>query len=142
MKMTLVSIFLMLTSSIASASTLSVKIVDFKNYKGRVQVALWNSPSGFPDDYNTAYITRTEIAERGFSLNIENLSAGEYAVAMYHDKNSNTQMDTNFFGIPKEGFGFSNNPLILTGPPSFSKAKFSIGSNQKKTITIKLKHFL
>jgi uncharacterized protein (DUF2141 family) len=118
-----------------------VKVVGFKNYKGSVQVALWNSPSGFPDDYNTAYITRTERAERGFTVDIKNLDPGTYAVAMYHDKNNNTRMDTNFLGIPKEGFGFSLNPTIFTGPPSFRKVKFTVGANQKKTITIKLKHF-
>ena len=125
----------------AFASSITVKVNGFKSYKGSVQVALWDSPSGFPDDYNTAYLTNTTKAQSNYSMNFKNLKAGTYAVAMYHDKNNNLEMDTNFFGIPKEGFGFSNNPLILTGAPGFSKVKFTVKENENKTITIKLKHF-
>lgn len=124
------------------ASNLTVKIKGFKNYRGSVQVALWDSPTGFPDDYNSAYITRTENTVQSFSIQIKDLKPGTYAVAMYHDKNNNTKLDTNFLGIPKEGFGFSNNPLIVAGPPSFGKVKFTIKEGQDKVITIKLKHFL
>ena len=125
----------------ALASSLTVKVVGFKNYNGSAQVALWDTPSGFPDDYNTAYLTKTTKATKNYSVTFENLKPGSYAVAMYHDKNNNLQMDTNFFGIPKEGFGFSNNPTIFTGPPSFTKVKFIVKENQNKSITIKLKHF-
>jgi uncharacterized protein (DUF2141 family) len=134
-------ILLLALSLSAMASSLEVKVNGFKNYRGDVQIALWNSSVGFPDDYNTSYITKTEGAKANFSTIIRNLEPGTYAVAMYHDKNSNSKMDTNFLGIPKEGFGFSNNPRILTGAPGFHKVKFTIEKNQKKVINIRLKHF-
>lgn len=134
-------IILMALSFSALASSLQIKVSGFKNYNGDVQIALWNSSVGFPDDYNTSYITKTESAKANFSTTIEDLEPGTYAIAMYHDKNRNSNLDTNFLGIPKEGFGFSNNPLILTGAPSFQKVKFTIERNQKKIINIRLKHF-
>ncbi len=135
-------LLIMLTLSLSAfASSLKVKITGFKNYNGDVQIALWNSSVGFPDDYNTTYETSTQKAKPNFSALISNLEPGSYAIAMYHDKNRNSKLDTNFLGIPKEGFGFSNNPTILTGAPSFSKAVFTIGPNQKKVINIRLKHF-
>ena len=46
-------------------------------------------------------------------------------------------MDKTFFGIPKEGFGVSNNPKIRRGPPSFSEALFTLNAKQLDlTITI------
>ena len=36
------------------------------------------------------------------------LAPGEYAFCVYHDVNSNGELDTNLVGIPKEPFGFSN----------------------------------
>ena len=36
------------------------------------------------------------------------LAPGEYAFCVYHDINSNGELDTNLVGIPKEPFGFSN----------------------------------
>jgi uncharacterized protein (DUF2141 family) len=32
--------------------------------------------------------------------------------------------DKNFFGIPQEGYGFSNNARGSMGPPAFDKAAF------------------
>lgn len=80
--------------------------------------------------------------KRNLSFTFKNLESGSYAVALFHDKNSNEKLDTNFIGIPKEGFGFSNNPRVLTGPPSFNKASFELKTNSKLTKTIKLLHFL
>jgi uncharacterized protein (DUF2141 family) len=134
-------IILLILAMSAMASSLEVKVSGFKNYRGDVQIAIWNSSIGFPDDYNTSYITKTESAKANLSALIENLKPGTYGIALYHDKNRNSKLDTNFLGIPKEGFGFSNNPRILTGAPSFSNVKFTIQENQKKVINIRLKHF-
>jgi uncharacterized protein (DUF2141 family) len=32
------------------------------------------------------------------------------------------KLDRNFFGIPREGFGFSNNPRVSFSTPSFQSA--------------------
>ncbi|MBK25174.1 MAG: hypothetical protein CME70_14365 [Halobacteriovorax sp.] len=62
-------------------------------------------------------------------------------MAVYHDKNSDFELNTNGLGIPKEGFGFSNNPRILFGAPKFKKAKFKLKASENKKMLIKLKHF-
>ena len=67
------------------------------------------------------------------------LAPGKYAISIIHDENNNDKLDTNFIGIPKEGFGFSNNPRIMFGPPSFEKASFEI--NQAHVILIEMKYF-
>jgi uncharacterized protein (DUF2141 family) len=60
-----------------------------------------------------------------------------------HDENSNKDMDQNKIGIPKEGFGFSNNARISLGPPSFDKVKFEIQPGTKDTrISIDLRYLL
>ncbi|MFN7603100.1 MAG: DUF2141 domain-containing protein [Bacteroidota bacterium] len=40
-------------------------------------------------------------------------------------------------GIPKEGYGFSNNVMGSFGPPSFEKAKFKLTDG---VIQIKLRY--
>jgi len=65
--------------------------------------------------------------------------AGEYAIALYHDENNNGKCDRNFFGIPKEGFAFSNNVKPFLSAPSFKSCKFSVP--QRKKISITLLHF-
>ncbi len=49
---------------------------------------------------------------------------GWYAVAMFHDENNNGHFDTNIFGYPVEGYGFSNNPKLYLGPPSLAQVRF------------------
>ncbi len=52
----------------------------------------------------------------------ENLPPGDYALAAIHDENSNARLDRNFIGIPKEGFGFANNPHVGLSAPAFQAA--------------------
>jgi uncharacterized protein (DUF2141 family) len=42
-------------------------------------------------------------------------------------------------GIPKEGYGFSNNAGSTFGPPSFDDAKITL-DREKKVVLIKVKY--
>lgn len=50
----------------------------------------------------------------------------DYAIAIFHDSNTNGRLDQNFLGIPKEGYGFSENATALMSTPAFKKAKFTL----------------
>jgi uncharacterized protein (DUF2141 family) len=54
------------------------------------------------------------------------LAPGTYAVSTLHDENGNGKMDTNVFGIPREGWAVSNNVVTHTHAPSFEQASFEI----------------
>jgi uncharacterized protein (DUF2141 family) len=121
-----------------STGLLSVVISNFKNDKGTAVVTLYNTSEGFPKSPAKGLKTMTiQIVNRQAVANFENLPHGEYAVSVYHDENSNKKMDTNFFGIPKEGVGNSNNAKGHFGPPKYSDAKFNFNGD-KQTITIKI----
>ncbi len=53
---------------------------------------------------------------------MENLPPGDYGVVTIHDENKNRKLDRNFIGIPKEGFGFANNPHVGLSAASFATA--------------------
>ena len=55
----------------------------------------------------------------------EDIPPGTYALVVLHDENMNGKLDTNWLGIPKEDYGFSNNAKASLGPPSFSAASFT-----------------
>ena len=63
------------------------------------------------------------------AIRFEGISSGTYAIALIHDENSNNTLDTSFGG-PKEGFGFSRNPPIHFGPPSFASAQFAVTASR------------
>ena len=58
---------------------------------------------------------------------------GTYAVKLHIDENENGELDTNFLGIPKEQFGFSNNAKAL-GIPKFEAASFVVDTYTKVQI--------
>ena len=67
---------------------------------------------------------------------IKGLKHGQYALAIFHDLNSDTICNRNIMGIPTEKYGFSNNVRPFLTAPSFEDA--AINLNSKKTIIIQL----
>ncbi|HEX5514928.1 MAG TPA: DUF2141 domain-containing protein, partial [Gammaproteobacteria bacterium] len=45
-------------------------------------------------------------------------------LAVIHDENMNGKLDTNWLGIPIEGYGFSSGAKASMGAPSFNAASF------------------
>lgn len=63
---------------------------------------------------------------------------GEYALASFHDLNTNYKLDSNLFGIPNEPYAFSNNAKGFMGlPPKYEHAKFQFQKNDEIFIQIK-----
>ena len=52
-----------------------------------------------------------------------------YAIRYFHDENNNDELDTNFIGIPKEGFGFSNDAFGKFGPKKFKEWLFEVSGD-------------
>jgi uncharacterized protein (DUF2141 family) len=109
--------------------TLTVQIEGLRNAKGFVLLELSNE-----NEIRVMGINKN-IENNNCVIVIENLKAGKYAFKFFHDENKNEKLDVNWLGIPKEGFGFSNSPSIIFGPPSFEKTVFEL----KETISIKCK---
>jgi len=122
-----------LTSSHAQ-SDITVVVENIKTIKGKVMVCLVDQEEHFLEDCQNGQVVKVDgtTAQVIFS----DVSAGSYAVSTFHDKNSDEQLNTNFIGIPKEPFGFSNNPTILFGPPSFEKCLVDVSGNKTITITL------
>lgn len=110
---------------------LVVKINGLKNDQGTVKVALCNSPENYKDDRSPYKAAIIEIQKNQAIAVFDNLPAGSYAIKAFHDENNNDDFDTNFLGIPKEDYGFSNNVRGLLGPPSWNKAKFILDKNEQ-----------
>ena len=51
---------------------------------------------------------------------------GEYAVAMIHDENGNSQLCTTILGVPRDEIAVSNNSILI-GSATYSAAKLNKG---------------
>ena len=120
-------------------SSLEIHVDNIKSKKGSIQFGLFTSEA----DYLKNPVEKRVIKSTGKDVTVvfENLQPGDYALSVIHDENENGELDSNAFGIPKEGFAFGNNALGSFGPPSFEKAKIKIADQDVKQ-DIKLKYFL
>jgi uncharacterized protein (DUF2141 family) len=121
----------------AQTHSLTIQVTNIKNDKGKIGIAIYNSEKDFLKKHYEAKSTKAMMGQA--TIVVENLPIGYYAISLIHDANENDKMDTNLIGIPKEGFGFSNNVMGTFGPPSFEKAKVEVRSD--KSISILLKYF-
>jgi uncharacterized protein (DUF2141 family) len=117
---------------------LTVRIKGLTNTKGQVLVNLFNKKKGFPTDQKKAYSYKiTALEAKEIVIEFTDIPFGIYGAGAVHDANSNLKMDTNFFGVPREGYGASNDAKGRFGPPSFKDASFSI-DRDKVSITINM----
>ena len=58
---------------------------------------------------------------------------GIYGVLVHHDGNGDGRVDKNMLGLPTEGVGFSRNPHILFGFPSFTAVRMPIEGDTAST---------
>lgn len=137
----LFSIFLLsIVSAEAQISTLEISVKEIRNNKGRILYAIFDNETDYKK--GKSFIRGGEIkTQKGkLSFFVDDLPDGVYAISILHDENANEKMDLNILGIPKEGFGYSNNPVIRFGKPSYEDIKFP--KKGKTKIEIKMKYFL
>ena len=132
--------FLSLTNfSVSYSSEINLKITNITEIKGFIHVAVYNNPKSFPSNEKKFLGLKEKVEsviDKG--ILIKKIFSGDYAIAIYHDKNSNNSFDT-FLGIPKEKYGFSNNPTIFLNAPSFEESKFYVNNSESKLIEIELR---
>jgi len=126
---------IILLSQHAVAANLTVNISDIEQGKGHVLVGLYASEEAYKKGKASFYSKVKAVNGKEVAV-FENLPDGEYAIKMYQDENDNNKMDFNMMGIPKEGYGFSNN-VGMFGAPEYEEAKFSV----KESTTIEIDLF-
>ena len=126
----------LLTAS-AAPPTVEISVTGLRNMKGQILVCLTTNPKAFPDCSKDKGSVRMAVkAANAGDFTIAAPATGTFAIAVVHDENSNNKMDVAIF-LPKEGFGFSRNPTITVGPPSFKSASFAVTGDTRQAIRMK-----
>ena len=111
----------------ASATWIDVEVEGVRNANGLVAITLYADNSRkFLVKHGSLYVGRVPAHAGSTRGCIFVPAPGVYAIAIYHDENANQVFDRSGFGLPAEGYGFSNNPSTLAGLPSFRSVRISI----------------
>tara|TARA_B110000090_G_scaffold193977_1_gene228705 strand:+ start:1888 stop:2307 length:420 start_codon:yes stop_codon:yes gene_type:complete len=113
---------------------ITVRVSGLNSNEGKLLIALYNKENQFLK--NGFQNASTKIIAKNAKYIFTGIPRGEYAISILHDRNNNNKMDTNFFGIPNESYGCSNNAKGFFGPPKYENAKFQLVKD--KTIQIKI----
>jgi len=118
---------------------LRLELSGFRNELGSARVALHSTAETFPNDHPHAFMrTLTKIEDGRAKVEFADVPYGAYAVAVMHDENDNDEFDYNIVGIPKEGFGVSNNVRHTFRPPRFDEARFEL---EQPALTLQIEMF-
>lgn len=116
------------------ANHLELQITNVSNEQGKMYIELFKGAQNYKA--GKSYIQSIIPAKKGtVQANFSDIESGEYVIRFFHDVNNNAQLDTNFFGIPIEGVGFSNNATMQFGPPKYQDMAITIktGNNTEST---------
>ena len=117
-----------------------VQITNLVNNKGVCKTCLFNNAASFAGKGSALKCIDVSVKNKTASVAFNDVAQGTYAIAVFHDENKNNKMDTNFLGIPKEGYGASKNKLPFASAPTFADNKFDVGANSTINIEIRLRN--
>lgn len=120
----LLPLFLLLAQAEPPSSVI-VRVEGLRSQRGIIRACLIKSAAAFPDCARDPNALRLNVPASAPELRFNDVPSGQYALALFHDANANSRLDT-VLGIPREGFGFSRNPVVRFGAPKFDKANITI----------------
>ncbi len=120
----LCALFFFTTTAIAT--DLTIEVSGLRNTQGKVVLGIYDSQEAFPKRGQAIKRIVLELSSTSVSTTVDDLAEGVYALAALHDENNDGKINKNMFGMPKEGYGFSNNVRGKLGPPPFNKASFEL----------------
>jgi len=120
--------------SLSAQNKLTVVVPNVKQIKGTMMICLVSEKAEYLKDCYKGESIKVEA--KSTTAVFQDVPTGKYAITIFHDKNSDGKLNTNFIGIPKEPYGFSNNPSALFGPPSYEKCLFEVKSDTTVSVEI------
>jgi uncharacterized protein (DUF2141 family) len=127
------------SSFVQEKKPLKIVITKLKDTNSPILIGVYRKQDGFPSSEKApfkGYNFKPE-GKNVASISIEDLAHGEYAIAVYQDKNNDNKLNTGMFGIPKEPYAFSNNFKPKFSAPKYEDCKF-VYSQEKNELTIAL----
>jgi uncharacterized protein (DUF2141 family) len=134
----------------ARAGDVRITIENVRSDRGSLMIGLYDTAEGFlaavKNSSETGLLNdRSRVA--GIALRavagpqtvvIGGLKPGRYAVITFHDENDDGKLGATPWGVPTEGYGFSNNAWAFLRAPSFEAAAFAVDEEGTAATTISL----
>ena len=127
----------------ADGVAVTITVTNIRNDDGVVRACMTADEDEFPrcQDNPDAHRAVVDASEEGVTFRFYNVQPGRYAIALLHDEDDDGKMDRALGMMPTEGYGFSRDARVTTGPPRFSSAAIDIGS-EPLSQSIRMRYWL
>jgi uncharacterized protein (DUF2141 family) len=134
----IVAVFLVLSGALFSSSTtqkvnLEITITNLRSPEGQVVVSLYTDKNQYTDNPKIYYnFPKKDVKDGRMTLTVKDIEPRKYVLSFLDDENMSNRMEYTWVGMPKEGFGFSNNQKAsITGAPSYEKCIVDLKTDKK-----------
>lgn len=118
------------------AGSIVVEVQKTRNLRGKVRCALFSDADAFPSEPKAAKARDIASIDKNRAIcRFKAVPKGRYAVSVMHDENDDGELETNFVGMPQEGWAVSNNAKAgaMSGP-SFDDAAFEYDGKPRRLV--------
>ena len=106
---------------------INVEVNGVKNSDGLIAITVYADDSNrFLRSKGSLDVVRFPAKAGTFRGCVKLPGNGVYALVVYHDEDGSRKLNRSGFGLPTEGFGFSNNPSTLAGLPTFRSVRLNV----------------
>ncbi len=128
------------TSFFLNAQTLHIEFDNIRSDKGEISVTVYeNAETWLDEDVERYHFPKEHLTDGKMTASIDLEKPGKYAIAILDDEDIDGEMEHNFIGYPREGFGFSNNIHVWLSRPKFEECVLDIKNDTTIRISIQYK---
>lgn len=121
---------------LAQTADLKVVITDIKEIKGNIFIGVFDNAIDFKNKEKPVAASKVNVTDTKITYVFRGLDCRRYAIAVFHDQNSNGILDKKKLGIPTEGVGFSSKVASKLHQPIYPEASFVLQNDT--TVCIKI----
>ncbi|HMQ50026.1 MAG TPA: DUF2141 domain-containing protein [Saprospiraceae bacterium] len=124
---------------VAPPLTFELRMENLEQASGAIWVAFYDQPDTFLKDEGIVnQVVQRVSATPVQTIEIDGVTPGIYAIAVFHDLNDNKVLDKNALGVPTEPYAFSRDCRQKLRAPRFEEARFTLNQeNTKMTFTLR-----
>lgn len=128
---------ILLSVLLSAKPSLELTVTNLRSERGALRLALFSTSRGWPeDDAQALRRAAVRIVNGQAKLTFDDLPPGKYAAIAFHDEDADGRLAKGAFGIPKEGWGASNDARGVFGP-SFAEASFVVRAESRLTFSVR-----
>ena len=134
--LTLILFTMLMGFAYSQTANLTIIIKGIQNPVGTMNFAVYDNAEHYDKSKNYYAGESIQVESLDFVYVFQDMPYGTYAISLFQDEDENKELNTNWIGMPKELFGFSNDAKAKMGPPDFEDASFEIKGDKEIIITL------